>query len=50
VRICLDNDFDQVSISKELKKYETEAKYKDMPEYEWNKVTTKEDVVQLRKE
>jgi hypothetical protein len=42
VRICLDNDFDEGLISKELKKYETEDKYKNLAEYEWNKVTTKE--------
>jgi hypothetical protein len=39
-----------VKISKELKKYETEDKYKNLAEYEWNKVTTKDEIAQQRKE
>lgn len=42
VRICLDNDFDPTRISKELKRYETDVKYKGLEEYEWTKVTTKD--------
>ena len=42
LRICLDNNFDDGEITKVLKKYETEDKYKGMAEYEWNDVTTKE--------
>lgn len=43
VRICLDHDFDDVSITKALKQYETEEKYKGMQEYEWNTIQSKEE-------
>ena len=49
MRICLDNNFDENEIEKALKKYETDAKYKGLQEYEWNEVTTKEQEIEIRK-
>jgi hypothetical protein len=49
VRICLDNDFDPTKISKELKRYETDVKYKGLEEYEWTKVTTKDQEIAEKK-
>ena len=49
MRICLDNNFDENEIEKALKKYETDAKYKGLQEYEWNEVTTKEKEIEIRK-
>lgn len=45
MRICIDNDFDRGRISKTLKQYETDSKYKGLADYEWNSVTTKEQEI-----
>lgn len=57
VRVCIDEEFDYDSIRKYLKKYEMDAKYKGLDQFEWNtaitrnekKIRTKEQIEEFKR-